>query len=574
VAYTPRFGLTTFGSGVPGSFYDDASKYTLGDRALIDALLSALEGHDHAASATRVPDPSGAPQLLLQPDIDAGLTVGNWFYRLVYVDRWGLRTAGGDEASVTVSAGPAVPSTPPSLLPITGGTLGAGQYAYALSVYVTDPTMSSLLGPQTRGILSDTKHSFLITFPSLPSGATGWTVWRQGPVDTGLKAIADVMGATLTLLDTGLPADCNRTPPQETLTGGGYRVTATLPTSDIVPVEPIAVEAQISDGGTIAPGNYTYRLQPCFVDSVAGTTRYGAVTTVPVSVTALTSKVTLSVLWDAIIPINPAVPAQYDTHMKVFGRGPTSGLLMTVPIVQGITTITDTGSGSPSATVPYTPNWLAPRAGIASWELHRTQSSGNLGVFSLVERVAATETEFGGMLVSTTVDMGTTPLASTVPTRSSTFDPPPPVNMASVPLGSFAYLPTDSTSPIVGPNANAVVQQLEGLSRTTTVPYTMEAGTIANTGTARYYHTGPYRIKHVRISAGATTAGVQIDVKYNGTTSFLGGPQPVAGPGLITLVPSQTIHPAADFITVDLSSGTVPNSTSLLIHLDVEDCKL
>src|SRR4051794_36955522 len=106
---TARFGLT---------LGDSLSDH---DKAVIDAVLAALELHDHRGGE-RLLDPSG-PLVGVLSDTGGALAAGvTYFYRLSYIDRFGLETAGSAEISLTTIAGLSSPSSP-LLTPVPGGTL-------------------------------------------------------------------------------------------------------------------------------------------------------------------------------------------------------------------------------------------------------------------------------------------------------------------------------------------------------------------------------------------------------------------------------------------------------------------
>ena len=190
MATTARFGLQSFGGRVPGSFRDAGYAYTLSDRQVIDSLLAALESHTHGGG-NRLLDP-GPPTVTTTVDLAGNLVGGRtYYYKVGYLDQWGLETAASDEVSITLPAGPVTPSPPVPTMG-TGGSLGNGNYYYAIAAYVGDSTRQTLASQTVYVSLTGSINQVTLTFPAADPSADGWVIYRRGPQETQLYCLASV----------------------------------------------------------------------------------------------------------------------------------------------------------------------------------------------------------------------------------------------------------------------------------------------------------------------------------------------------------------------------------------------
>lgn len=236
MAKTQRFGFHFFGGDTEGALSDDGAQFTNRDRQTIDRLLASFETHDHAGG-DRLADPTAGPTLTLFPEgggLDADTT---FFYRVSYVDKYGLETAASDEASVTT--GSAVPAPPPPRVEaIAGGTLDDGIYWIAATQLKGGK--ETTLGEPSLITISDLK-TIHITFPEgLDPAADQVSIWRQGPLDGGFTRLATLDAVTFVSYDDdgSIPADdcaCDPShlPPQNNETGSTARVQVDVPAVDI-----------------------------------------------------------------------------------------------------------------------------------------------------------------------------------------------------------------------------------------------------------------------------------------------------------------------------------------------------
>lgn len=228
-AHTSHFGFTRIGFG--DDFGDEGYKFSDDDRVYLDQLLYALLQHRHSGVAAPDVDPAVAPTLTLdstQGQIPAGLTVR---YRYALVDADGLESAASPEASVATPALLATPN-PPAVASIaaTGGSLLAGQYAYALSAYTdvntsetkaSTPIVFRVPGTTTTNVVE-------LTLPALPVGATGWNIYRRAPGAPSYRYLTSTTSTSFSD-DGSVAEDCDRTTPTRNTTRQTNQVTVELP---------------------------------------------------------------------------------------------------------------------------------------------------------------------------------------------------------------------------------------------------------------------------------------------------------------------------------------------------------
>lgn len=232
-ARTPRFGMNYFGGDIPGSLSEQGGKFTNADRLLIDRVLSALEYHDHGGGE-RLGDPTGSPSASLQPGggtLPGGVT---YYYKVSYIDQYGLETAASGEASVVMPSPVAIPAGP-GLNTISGGTLDQGTHLYGVTAH--DASGETPLSPVSSVTVSDWRT--VEVTPTIPTGATEISIWRQGPFDAGFTRLVTQASAAM-FVDNGsiqpdpLACDPDRAPPSSNTTGSSGAVNVTAPTGDLV----------------------------------------------------------------------------------------------------------------------------------------------------------------------------------------------------------------------------------------------------------------------------------------------------------------------------------------------------
>lgn len=233
MATTSRFNFEKFGGDLGGSIEDDGGKFSSADRDLLDRLLATFELHTHAGGE-RLADPSGPPTVALDTSGGGLLPGTTYYYRISYVDQYGLETAASDEVSV-ITPDPIEPPIAPIATGVSGGTLEPGLYYWAGTSMVSG--VETPLGDPVLLTLED-QTSVELDFDVVPDGADAIGVWRQGPTDAGFTRIGETNpGETVFTDDGSVPSDpcaCDPTlmPPEENLTGATSSVEVSIPVAD------------------------------------------------------------------------------------------------------------------------------------------------------------------------------------------------------------------------------------------------------------------------------------------------------------------------------------------------------
>lgn len=231
---TTNFGLETVGSGE--TIADNGFKYTLRDRETIDSLLWTLFNHDHSTETETAPfqGPTQRPTLTL---FTTGGSLGagqNLAYKISYRDIYGNETEASLEGQISTPVAIASPPVMELSTLTTGGTLGPGIYRYALAYiqaggYTTKaPNIASIIVPTGTNT-----NQITITLDTLPSGATGWDVYRRDPA-TDEFYFLDTTGSGPTYVDDGSSTlDCTRKRPSFNTTNSANRVQVEIDANDL-----------------------------------------------------------------------------------------------------------------------------------------------------------------------------------------------------------------------------------------------------------------------------------------------------------------------------------------------------
>jgi hypothetical protein len=187
---TSHYQLTKLFPG--DSFSYNGQQYTSVDRDTIDRVLYlGAQGHHHDGTAPTDNDPSSPAGLVLDQStgyLPAGTRVT---YVYTYVDPSGAETAPSPESyldlpsQTTTPVGPSATATPGT------GTLQAGGYFYELSAYSGVNTNETPVSPPTYVTLTATGE-ITLTLPLLPSGATGFNVYRLAPSEASYSYLASI----------------------------------------------------------------------------------------------------------------------------------------------------------------------------------------------------------------------------------------------------------------------------------------------------------------------------------------------------------------------------------------------
>ena len=241
---TDRFGLDQLDPGNPtGALTQSADRYGWSDRAVIDAVLAALETHQHGTGHTRLGDPAEAPDLTLGTD---GILPGGlpFAYGYTLVDRYGLQTAVSPIEQVVTPA-PMESPGPPMLTATTPGALPSGTYYYGLTYLGaggTNETPMRAFNVVTL-LAGDGAAEVTLADEDIPVEATHWSVWRRSPGRAFFTRIGSVSVSSPSFVDAGaIPDDdcaCEpeQQPPAFDVAGATNSVTIALPAAVVAVLE-------------------------------------------------------------------------------------------------------------------------------------------------------------------------------------------------------------------------------------------------------------------------------------------------------------------------------------------------
>jgi len=225
---TDNLGLTKLRPG--DNLSANGYAFIDGNIDAIDSTLASLLQHDHTGSASVLADPATGPTLTLTTTsgtIPAGTTVR---YRFTWVDQFGAETAASPETTVDTAALVQSPAAPSAVIDNAAGSLVGGKYVYALSAYETVTTQETTIADRTQVSVAYTSgtNTITLTLPSLPSGATGFNVYRRAPGEATFSFLASTTGSSY--VDDGtVTAQQTRQPSQVNTTNGSNNVQIDLP---------------------------------------------------------------------------------------------------------------------------------------------------------------------------------------------------------------------------------------------------------------------------------------------------------------------------------------------------------
>lgn len=226
---TSHYQLSKLEAG--DTFAEDSYKHVSADRDLIDNLAyRGAESHKHDGAAAAPAAPTVAPSLTVDTAsgvIPSGTRV---YYRYSYVNADGFETAASPEAYVDTAAAITEPNAPSLVTATTGGTLVPGQYYYVLSAYKTSTTLETkATNINVIDVPAGTNtNKITLTMPSLPTGATGFNIYRRKPGSNVYRWLASTTGSSYE--DTGsVTEDATRTTPNRNTTNSTNNVLVALP---------------------------------------------------------------------------------------------------------------------------------------------------------------------------------------------------------------------------------------------------------------------------------------------------------------------------------------------------------
>lgn len=178
---TSHFGLTRVGQGE--NFSKNGFAFSDLDRTTLDGILFALANHQHDG-AERLAGPGLVPSLVASPTGGTLPSDTTFYYRISYMDRWGLETEASDEVPITTSVGIDPPLAPVLDIEITSGSLGPGLYSYIVTMVTDDGGETLPSAPTDVRISSGAENRILIDLPELPVEAAAFRVFRARPGQT------------------------------------------------------------------------------------------------------------------------------------------------------------------------------------------------------------------------------------------------------------------------------------------------------------------------------------------------------------------------------------------------------
>jgi hypothetical protein len=184
---TDRFGFITFDNDSDDLAYHNHQAF-VADRISMDRLLRiACEAHTHTGIVlSEIPPP--APQLQVSPD--GGCLPANQpvYYKVAIVDMYGQERIASAPAVAYTAPQVETPGTP-TLRPYASGNLPPGDYQYAVSAMVGGADNETAMSNIVTGSLVPPNSMWYITPPPLPSGATGWNLYRKAPTEIGFRRL-------------------------------------------------------------------------------------------------------------------------------------------------------------------------------------------------------------------------------------------------------------------------------------------------------------------------------------------------------------------------------------------------
>lgn len=200
---TDHFGFTRIGpgesTGKNGQAALDADPVTL-DNLLYALFTREFNGDPALGDPT---DPPGVFLLAAGGALPAGTT---FYYRVAFVDAYGLESAASAEASITTADTIEAPTAPALSVFDSGGSIGVGAYNYVLT-QVDDSGGETTVSPLSTIAVNvgDGSAVIALDLPDLAAGATKFRVYRSRPGQTALYFLAEQVSGTY--LDTGLAED-------------------------------------------------------------------------------------------------------------------------------------------------------------------------------------------------------------------------------------------------------------------------------------------------------------------------------------------------------------------------------
>lgn len=240
---TQYFGLQRLDGGE--SFAANAWKFTDEDKVIVDRLLYlALSGHSHTGAAAGGEGTPDSPELTLLTSGGSLPPATRIYYRITLVDALGNESVGSIEVFIDTPDAITEPNAPVPRYETSGGTLLAGGYFYVLSAYTDVNTQETRALHSGQTIIpTGATNQVILTLPDLPSGASGFNVYRRKPGASQNHYLASIDMTVATppdeyVDDGSVSEDCNRGLPVTNTTNSANRVTVDFPgASPVIPAD-------------------------------------------------------------------------------------------------------------------------------------------------------------------------------------------------------------------------------------------------------------------------------------------------------------------------------------------------
>lgn len=224
LAETDNYGFTRYGPGEAAS--KNGWAFSDSDRVKLDKLFYAALNHTHSGDPA-LGDPTDAPALSALPTGGVLPAATTYYYRVSFVDQWGLETQAGPEASVTTANPIAPPTAPAVTIELSSGTVAPGVYSYLISFvdqYGGESTPSPMASAQ---VTTGTTNRIRLDVPDLPAGAASINVYRARPGQAQFYYLGNT--TTSPFYDSGSSEDQTITAPTVNSTNASNSIQVTIP---------------------------------------------------------------------------------------------------------------------------------------------------------------------------------------------------------------------------------------------------------------------------------------------------------------------------------------------------------
>jgi len=249
---TQYFGFERFGP--EGRISDNNYKFSGRDKDTLDSILWTLVQHDHRDTSVEstMAGPGDRPDLTSSSTggtIPAGQTM---YYKVSYVDSFGNET----ESSIASTSSTESPLPSPPVMGVsyvtTGGALDPGVYRYALAYYQSGIGTTKATNITSINVPVGTSTNVItITLDSLPTGATGWQIYRKGPGDSDYFYLdAATTGPDYDDDGLDLALDCTKSRPLQNTSNSTNKIVVDLAPATL-PLDERIVEWRIYRTNTV-----------------------------------------------------------------------------------------------------------------------------------------------------------------------------------------------------------------------------------------------------------------------------------------------------------------------------------